>query len=130
MTRSKWLLLIPTLVLLLILVACTGSSTAPADAIAAFWQAMVAKDAAQLSSLSCAAYEAQALITMESFGAFEPELSDLLCEVIEASSDTASVSCEGTIDVSYGAEILTIDLADHDYIAVREGGDWRMCGSE
>ena len=130
MTRSKWLILIPTLVLLLILVACTGSSTAPADAIAAFWQAMVAKDAAQLSSLSCAAYEAQALITMESFGAFEPELSDLLCEVIEASGDTASVSCEGTIAVSYGAEILTIDLADHDYIAVREGSDWRMCGSE
>lgn len=130
MTRSKWLTLIPVLVLLLALAACAGSSTAPADAVTAYWQAMVAKDAAQLSSLSCAAYEAQSLITMESFGAFEPELLDLVCEVIEVSDETASVSCAGTIEVSYGAEILTIDLSDHNYIAVMEGGDWRMCGSE
>ncbi len=130
MIKTIRLTLIPALILMLTLAACAGSSTAPADAVAAYWQAMVAKDAAQLSSLSCAAYEAQSLITMESFGAFEPELSDLVCEVVEASGETASVSCAGTIEVSYGAEILTIDLSDHNYIAVMEGGDWRMCGSE
>jgi len=28
------------------------------------------------------------------------------------------------------AEILTINLADRAYAAVKEGGDWRMCGTE
>jgi hypothetical protein len=130
MSKVKWLFLTLALVSALVLTGCAGSSNAPADAVAAYWQAMVAKDGAQLSSLSCAAYEAQSLITMESFGAFEPVLSDLTCEVIETSGDTASVKCSGKIEVSYGAEILTIDLADRNYAAVKEGGDWRMCGTK
>jgi hypothetical protein len=130
MNNVKWLLFTLALVTLLGLTACAGSSIAPADAVSAYWQAMVAKDSAQLSSLSCAAHEAQALITLESFGAFEPVLSDLVCEVVESSGDNASVKCSGTIEVSYGAEILTINLADRAYAAVKEGGDWRMCGTE
>ncbi len=130
MTKTKWLFLTLALVSLLTLVACAGSSTAPADAVAGYWQAMVAKDSARLSNLSCAAYEAQALITLESFGAFEPELSDLACEVVEVDGDNASVKCAGKIEVSYGTEILTIDLAEHNYAAVKEGGDWRMCGAK
>lgn len=130
MSKIKWLFITLALASLLTLAACAGSSNAPADAVAAYWQAMVAKDSAQLSSLSCAAYEAQALITMESFGAFEPVLSDLVCEVVESNGENASVKCTGKIEVSYGAEILTIDLADRDYAAVKEGGDWRMCGME
>ena len=130
MIKTKWLFITLALVSLLTLAACAGSSTAPADAIAAYWQAMVAKDSAQLSSLSCAAYEAQALITLESFGAFEPELSDLACEVVEVDGDNASVKCAGTIEVSYGTEILTIDLAERNYAALKEGGDWRMCGAK
>lgn len=129
MSGVKWLVLTLALVTLLTLAACAGPSKAPADAVAAYWQAMVAKDSAQLSSLSCAAHEAQALITLESFGAFEPVLSDLSCEVIESSGDNASVKCSGRIEVSYGAEILTIDLSERAYTAVKEGGDWRMCGT-
>lgn len=130
MNKVKWLFPILTVASLLTLTACGGSLNAPAGAVEAYWQAMVAKDSAQLSSLSCAAYESQSLITMESFGAFEPVLSDLACEVVESSGETASVKCGGTISVSYGAEILTIDLAERNYIAVKEGGDWRMCGAE
>lgn len=130
MNKIKWLFFSLALVSLLTLAACAGSPNSPADAVAAYWQAMVAKDSAQLSSLSCAAYEAQALITLESFGAFEPVLSDLACEVVESSGESASVKCSGSIEVSYGAEILTINLADRNYAAVKEGGDWRMCGTK
>ena len=117
------------LVVSLLLVSCAGSS-APADAVSAYWQSMVAKDAAQLSSLSCADHEAEALITLESFGMFEPILSDLACSVVDESGETATVHCAGTIEVSYGAEILTIDLAERDYAVRKEDGDWRMCGAQ
>lgn len=130
MTNKKWLYSILALVFLLSLAACSSSSSAPADAVGAYWQAMVDKDSAGLSTLSCAEYEPQALITLESFGAFEPVLSDLACVVVEQNGDTASVKCDGTIKVSYGTEILTINLADRSYAAVKEGGDWRMCGAE
>lgn len=113
---------------LLILSAC---KTSGADAaVAAFWQALVTKDSAQVSSLSCAAYEPEALTTLESFNAVETRLEDLACMVISEDGDTAKVSCTGSIIASYGAEDMTIDLAARSYTATKEGGDWRMCGAE
>jgi len=129
MNKRKPLTISFIVISLLLLTSCSGSS-APADAVAAYWQAMVAKDAAQLSALSCSDYETEALTTMESFGAFEPILSDLACSVVEEADGTATVHCAGKIEVSYGAEILTIDLAERDYLATQEGGDWRMCGAK
>ena len=66
------------LMLSLILSACSGSnSDAPAAAVESFWQAMAAKDSAQLSSLSCADYEATALTTLDSFQSVDLELKDI-----------------------------------------------------
>lgn len=129
MIKQKLLSVTFLTIALLLLVSCSASS-APADSVGAYWQAMVNKDAAQLSALSCADHEAEALVTLESFGAFEPVLSDLVCSVVSESDGTATVRCDGKIKVSYGAEILTIDLAEREYLATKEGGDWRMCGAQ
>ena len=91
---------------------------------------MVAKDAAQISNLSCAAYEEESLTTLESFNAVETKLKDLACSVTSESGDTASVTCTGSIIASYGAEDLVIDLSQRSYIVKKEGGDWRVCGAE
>jgi hypothetical protein len=111
-----------------LLSACAASG--PDKAIEAFWQALVAKDAAQVSSLSCAAYEPEAKTTLESFNAVETKLKDLACTVKSQEGDTASVSCTGSIIATYGSEDMTIDLAARAYTAKKEGGDWRMCGAE
>ncbi|MBP8997306.1 MAG: hypothetical protein KBG10_03345 [Anaerolineaceae bacterium] len=113
-----------------ILLASCAASSSPAEAVSAYWEAMVAKDKAQLSALSCSDYEAEALTTMESFGAFEPVLSNLECSVLETSGDSATVQCGGTIEVSYGAEVLKIDLSERNYAVEKESGDWRMCGTK
>jgi len=113
---------------LILLSACAASG--PDKAVAAFWQALVAKDAAQVSSLSCAAYEPEAQTTLESFNAVETKLKDLSCSVVSQQGDTASVSCTGSIIATYGAEDMTIDLSARTYTAKKEGGDWRMCGAE
>lgn len=113
---------------MLLLAAC--STSGPDTAVAAFWQALVEKDSAQVSSLSCAAYEPEALTTLESFNAVETKLADLVCTVNSQDGDTASVSCSGSIIATYGAENMVIDLSARSYTAKKESGDWRMCGAE
>lgn len=127
--------LIPSLLIVVLagvlLSACAKTSAGdPAAAVQAYWQALVDKDSAKLSSLSCADFEQEALNTLDSFGAVTATLSDLACTTGEVSGDSATVTCSGTITASYGTENLTLDLADHSYSAVKEGGDWRMCGAK
>jgi hypothetical protein len=124
----KKLLLVATLAGMLLLTAC--STSGPEAAVAAFWQALVEKDSAQVSSLSCAAYEPEALTTLESFNAVETKLQDLVCTVKSQDGDTASVSCTGSIIATYGAENMVIDLSARTYTAKNESGDWRICGAE
>ena len=112
------------------LTACSSSnSDEPARAVEAFWQALVAQDSARLSSLSCAAYATDAQNTLESFKSVTVKLNDLACSSTSTSASEATVHCTGTIVASYGAEYLTINLADRDYTAVKEGGEWLMCGA-
>ena len=131
MSKFKFLL-IGSLVLSIALLAGCANSTAsgPAGAVAAYWQALVAKDEAQVSNLSCADYESEALTTLESFSAVKTELKDLSCKVDTQSSDTAAVSCKGSIVATYGEENMVIDLSQRSYAAKKEGGDWRMCGAQ
>lgn len=116
--------------ILFTLSACTNSADDPAAAAAAYWQALADKDSAQISSLTCADFEAEAQNTFDSFSSVAVELNDLSCKVNSQEDDTAVVECSGTFVASYGTENLTIDLADHSYSVVKEGGDWRMCGAK
>ncbi|MBA4375951.1 MAG: hypothetical protein C0401_07245 [Anaerolinea sp.] len=124
--------LIPIMILLAtgLLAACGKSSASdPAKAVEDYWQALVAKDSARLSSLSCAAYESTALTTLESFQSVDVALNDLACTAAP-SGDSSAVTCAGNIVASYGSEDLVIDLSERTYSAVKEGGDWRMCGEQ
>lgn len=126
--------LILTLLLLLIpilLVGCSGSSQdEPGKIVEAYWQALVAKDDASLSSLSCAAFEQEALTTLESFRAVEVVAQDVSCSSMPIDDTSASVKCSGSLVASYGAEDLVIDLSQRTYAAVKEGSEWLMCGEE
>ena len=128
MEYKKSLLVVTFLAATLLLSACTTSG--PEKAVAAFWQALVAKDSAQVSSLSCAAYEPEAQTTLESFNSVDTKLENLVCKVNSQDGDKASVTCTGSIIATYGAENMVIDLAARTYTAIKEGGDWRMCGAE
>ena len=128
MKKTMILFTLTLLTGILLLTACNTSG--PDTAVAAFWQALVEKDSAQVSSLSCAAYEPEALTTLESFNAVETKLEDLVCTVNTQDGDTASVSCTGSIIATYGAEDMVIDLSARSYTAKKESGDWRMCGVE
>ena len=129
--RKSFLLLLLLLVSALLISACSNSGAdQPAKAVEAYWQALAAQDSARVSTLTCAAFETDTLNTLESFKSVAVTLNDLVCTTDSTSGDNAKVSCTGTIVASYGAENLTINLADFSYSALKEGGEWRMCGTE
>lgn len=131
MQKNRTLILLALAVgILFSLSACAQSADDPAAAAAAYWQALASKDSAQVSSLACAAFEAEAQNTFDSFQSVAVKLNDLSCKVSSQEGDAAVVDCSGTFVASYGAENLTLDLADHSYAVVKEGGDWRMCGAK
>ena len=128
MKKTIILFTLAILVGVVLLSSCAASG--PDAAVAAWWQALVDKDSAQVSSLSCAVYEPEALTTLESFNAVETKLDDLVCTVSSEEGDNAKVTCTGSIVASYGEENMVIDLSLRTYLAQKEGGDWRMCGAE
>lgn len=110
--------------------ACTSTSdqATAAGGIQAYHEALVAKDLDQLINYSCADWEAQARLELESFGAVQAELKDFQCTEAGQDGDATLVSCSGILSATYGNEILEIDLADRQYLAVYEADEWRMCG--
>jgi len=114
---------------LFILAGCSGSQTNAAPTTTqAYIKALVSKDATQLTSLSCAAWEADAKTELDSFGAVTARLEDLSCKEAGKDGNSILVACTGKIIANYNGEDQTINLEDRTYKLVQEGGDWRMCG--
>jgi len=114
----------------LLLVGCSGGNQEQAAAaVQSYWQAMVERDLNKVVASSCAAWEAQARTEFNSFSAVTLKLDNVKCQAAgQAAGDAAQVTCSGSIIANYGAEDLTIDVADRTYRVVNEGGEWRMCG--
>jgi hypothetical protein len=118
-----------TIILGLLIAGCAGSQTNTAPATTqAYINALVSKDATMLTSLSCAAWEADAKTELDSFGAVTARLEDLSCKEAGKDGNFTLVACTGKIIANYNGEDQTINLADRTYKMVQEGGDWRMCG--
>jgi len=117
------------MVLGLLLAGCAGSQTTSAPTTTqAYIKALVSKDATMLTSLSCAAWEADAKTELDSFGAVTARLEDLSCNDAGKDGNFTLVACRGKIIANYNGEDQTINLADRTYKLIQEGGDWRMCG--
>jgi hypothetical protein len=129
MFKGKFLLAWLAITLLL-LSSCSGSSNseAAASAVQDYWQAMVSRDLNQAIAHSCAGWETQARTEFNSFSAVKLKLENVACKVKSQAAAEAQVTCTGVIIANYGAEDLTIDIANRIYRVVNESGEWRMCG--
>jgi hypothetical protein len=118
-----------TIIFGVLIAGCAGSQTNTAPTTTqAYINALVSKDATMLTSLSCAAWEADAKTELDSFGAVTARLEDLSCKEAGKDGNFTLVACTGKIIANYNGEDQTINLADRTYKMVQEGGDWRMCG--
>ncbi len=114
-------------IVLLALAAC-GKQDAPGQAVEAYYQALVDKDANRLVNLSCAEWEEQATLEVDSFEAVSAELKDASCQTSGEDGDAKLVTCTGVIVATYNDEQQELSLDRHTYRVVSEGGEWRMCG--
>jgi hypothetical protein len=119
--------------LLFLLMACSGSKAAPASDEAArvveqYITALAEKNADRLSALSCADWESNALMELDSFQAVQTRVEGLQCRTTGTEGETFTVACQGKIVATYGNEDQAIDLSIRAYNVVRQGGAYLVCG--
>jgi hypothetical protein len=108
--------------------ACTAGGNGAAEVIEAYIRALVNKDTTQISNLSCADWEKEALMEVDSMTAVGTSLTDLSCRQVGQVDEDILVSCTGILALDYNGEAQEIDLSAHNFIARMEAGEWRMCG--
>jgi outer membrane lipoprotein-sorting protein len=113
----------------LALTACASSNgNPPVQAVEDYLNALVAKDADRLSTLSCGEWEDDALLELDSFQAVNTRLEDVACQQTGTDGSTALVLCNGKIIATYDTEDQELDLSVRTYQVVEEGGEWLVCG--
>ena len=109
---------------------CVSSNdNAPVQAVEAYLNALVEKDANRLTTLSCGEWEEDALLELDSFQAVSARLEGLACEQTGTDGETALVLCNGNIVASYNEEDQELDLSVRTYQVIEEGGEWLVCGT-
>jgi hypothetical protein len=127
--RKIFLIVLVTFISILFLTACASkNSNAPAKAVDDYLQALVAKDANRLSTLSCGDWENDALLELDSFQAVNTRLEGVSCEQTGTDGDTALVLCKGKLIATYNNEDQDLDLSARTYQVVQQGGEWLVCG--
>jgi hypothetical protein len=114
--------------LALILAACAEKSSAP-DSIEKYLKAKIESDDDKLVSLSCKDWEARALLEAKSFESVSAEFKDMSCKEAGEEGEYTLVTCEGTLIVQYrGEDPREQGLGGVTYRAIKEDGEWKMCG--
>lgn len=114
----------------LLLPACASNTeSAPVQAVENYLNALIEKDANRLTTLSCAEWEGDAMLELDSFQAVTARLEDLACEQTGTDGNTALVLCNGNIVATYNGEDQQLDLSVRTYQVVQEGGEWLVCGT-
>jgi hypothetical protein len=114
--------------LAILLFGCTKEQSGAAQAIEAYIQALSNKDTAKISNVSCADWEQNALLEIDSLTGVGSKLENLACAEAGQSGADKYVSCKGFLALDYNGEAQQIDLSTRTYIARHESGEWRMCG--
>ncbi len=116
------------LALALLLAACGEAVDAAAAAVENYLNALVAKDADSISALSCADWEPQALLELDSLQAVETRLEGLACTSTTEEDGSISVNCVGKILATYNGEDQELDLSVRTYVVTEQGGEYLVCG--
>jgi hypothetical protein len=125
--RTKLTILM--LALSILLSACGASASGGATTtVEGYITALVTKDQAALISNSCADWEDDALIELDSFALVEVTVDGMSCTEAGADGDKTLVNCTGMLNMSYNGEPQSLDLADRTYEVIEQDGNWLVCG--
>ena len=128
MFRSASLAGALTLVFLCLSACSAPAGAGPAATVEAYLTALVQKDASGLSTRSCAEWEPEALLELDSFQTVDATLEGLACALDSEEGGTALVTCQGSIVATYNDENQSIDLSVRTYELIEQDGVWLVCG--
>ena len=122
-------IIVSMLVLSIILSACGASASGgAAPAVENYITALASKDQAALISNSCADWEDDALIELDSFALVEVTVDGMSCAESGTDGDKTLIDCTGMLNMSYNGEPQSLDLADRTYEVIEQDGNWLVCG--
>ena len=108
--------------------ACGQATDPAAKAVEGYFTALVNKDANALSALSCADWEPNALLELDSLQAVTTRLENLACTPAGTDGTTTQINCQGKILATYNNEDQELDLSVRTYQVVQQGGEYLFCG--
>ena len=112
----------------ILLSACGKAANPAAKAVENYLTALVNKDANTLSSISCASWESNSLLELDSLQAVATRLENLSCAATSTQGTTTQVVCQGKILATYNNEDQQFDLSVRTYQVVQQGGEYLVCG--
>ncbi len=124
------IIILTMLGLSIILSSCgaVDSSNGALEAVERYVNALANKDETVLISLSCADWEEDARIELDSFQLVEVTVDGMSCQASGTDGDKTLVDCQGMLKMSYNGEPQELDLSTRTYQVVEQGGDWLVCG--
>jgi len=128
--RKSALIVLLICILALLVSACGQAKDPGAQAVENYLIALVNKDANALSALSCAHWESNAQLELDSLQAVSTRLEDLACTATGTNGTTTQVNCQGKILATYNNEDQQLDLSLRTYQVVLEGSEYLVCGYE
>ena len=126
--RSKTLIFLLILSSLLLASCAKSDNSGAATVVEKYLNALVTKNDADLSTLSCADWESQAMLQLDSFAAVTASLEGVTCSVSGTDGDKTLVNCQGSIISTYDNEDTTLD--QFTYEVIKQGSDWLVCGQQ
>jgi hypothetical protein len=112
----------------LLVSACGKAEDPAAKAVKDYLTALVSKDGNSISTLSCADWESNARLELDSLQAVTTRLENLSCATSGTDGETTLVSCQGKIIATYNNEDQQLDLSVRVYQVVQQGGEYLVCG--
>jgi len=114
-----------------LLAACGGAASdnsSPSTVVEGYLKALVEKDDASLSILSCSDWESDALMELDSLQAVEARLDGLICTDAGSNGEFSLVKCQGIIIRTYNGEDQNMDLSTRNYQVIDQNGEFLVCG--
>jgi hypothetical protein len=98
------------------------------QAVVSFLEALTNKEEALMISYTCPGYELGALLEYDAYALVKIRLENLSCQETSQENGAAQVSCQGSIEATYGSEQRSFDLSERTYQIIQDSGAWLVCG--
>lgn len=115
------------LTLAIFLSGCSQSSGA-VQAVDSYYKAILSQNADQLKAVTCADFQEQAQVELDSFQGVKMELQGYSCKENGKDGEATLVKCDGKIVATYGSDSMDFPLSDRVHQVVNDGGNWKVCG--